>query len=211
MKRRILLSLSGVVLCAVSVGIFKFAALGVDPFTSLTSGLDTVIPLSYGTVYLLLNLALLGFSLVTDRSSIGPATFMNLFLLGYLVEFTSRVLAAVFPDPTLGLRIAALLTGVVLVSLSLSMYITADLGVSAYDVVAIAMNRRWKIASFGRCRVLTDMVCVGAGAALFVLGGGSLREIPAIVGVGTVLTAFCMGPMIEYFNRRISRPLLKRA
>lgn len=211
MKRRILLSLSGVVLCGVSVGIFKFAALGVDPFTSLTSGLDTVIPLSYGTVYMLLNLALLGFSLVTDRSKIGPATFLNLFLLGYIVEFTVRVLLHLLPDPGMGLRIGSLLAGVILVSLSLSMYITADLGVSTYDVVSIVLSSRSGRFSFGVCRVAADIVCVAAGAGLYLLGGGSLSEIPAIVGVGTLITAFFMGPLIECFNRRISRPLLERA
>ena len=38
--RRILMSLCGVIICAVSVGIFIIAALGVDPFQSLMSGLD---------------------------------------------------------------------------------------------------------------------------------------------------------------------------
>ena len=32
MKKRILMSLSGVIICAISVGVFKLAAFGVDPF-----------------------------------------------------------------------------------------------------------------------------------------------------------------------------------
>ena len=46
--RRILMSLCGVIVCAVSVGVFKIAALGVDPFQSLMSGLDSLIPISFG-------------------------------------------------------------------------------------------------------------------------------------------------------------------
>ena len=42
-RRRIVMSLAGVVICAVSVGVFKLAALGVDPFQSLMSGLDALI------------------------------------------------------------------------------------------------------------------------------------------------------------------------
>ena len=38
-KRRIAMSLGGVIVCAIAVGIFKLAALGVDPFQSLMSGL----------------------------------------------------------------------------------------------------------------------------------------------------------------------------
>lgn len=65
--RRIMMSLCGVLICAVSVGIFKLAALGVDPFQSLMSGLDQLIPISFGTLYVIVNLILLSFSLLTDR------------------------------------------------------------------------------------------------------------------------------------------------
>lgn len=41
--KRILMSVFGVVICGISVGMFKRAALGVDPFQSLMSGLDAVI------------------------------------------------------------------------------------------------------------------------------------------------------------------------
>ncbi|SDZ88740.1 hypothetical protein SAMN02745687_00961, partial [Lachnospiraceae bacterium NK3A20] len=44
-SRRIAMSLCGVIICAVSVGIFKIAALGVDPFQSLMAGLDQLIPI----------------------------------------------------------------------------------------------------------------------------------------------------------------------
>ena len=49
--KRILMSVFGVALCGISVGMFKFAALGVDPFQSLMSGLDAVIPIRFGTLY----------------------------------------------------------------------------------------------------------------------------------------------------------------
>ena len=48
--RRILMSLFGVVICAISVGFFKHAALGVDPFQSLMAGLDALIPIDFGTL-----------------------------------------------------------------------------------------------------------------------------------------------------------------
>lgn len=80
--RRIAMSLFGVIICAISVGIFKIAALGVDPFQSLMSGLDKLIPIQFGTLYVIVNLVLLLFALIADRHYIGIATFINLFLLG---------------------------------------------------------------------------------------------------------------------------------
>ena len=47
---RIAMSALGVLVCGVSVGMFKHASLGVDPFQSLMSGLDAVIPISFGTL-----------------------------------------------------------------------------------------------------------------------------------------------------------------
>ena len=58
------MSLFGVIICGISVGMFKFAALGVDPFQSLMSGLDAVIPIRFGTLYVIVNAVLLLFSLI---------------------------------------------------------------------------------------------------------------------------------------------------
>ena len=208
--RRIMMSLFGVLICAVSVGIFKLAALGVDPFQSLMSGLDQLIPISFGTLYVIVNLILLSFSLLTDRHNIGIATFINLFLLGYVTQFTYDSLQKLFPTPTLLFRIACLLIGIVIICFGSALYMTADLGVSTYDAVAIVLANKWKIAKFKFCRIGTDLICVIAGIIVFLLGGGTISSIPTIVGVGTIVTAFFMGPLIELFNEKIARPLLNR-
>lgn len=207
--RRILMSLSGVIICAVSVGVFKIAALGVDPFQSLMSGLDRLIPLQFGTLYTLVNLVLLIFSLVVDRHNIGIATFINLFLLGYITQYTYEFLQGIFVSPSIITRFLCLAVGIVVICFGSALYMTADLGVSTYDAVAIVLAYKWKLGKFQFCRVGTDLVCVIAGSLIFLLGGGALREIPTIVGIGTIITAFFMGPLIELFNEKIARPLLK--
>lgn len=203
------MSLSGVIICAVSVGVFKIAALGVDPFQSLMSGLDRLIPLQFGTLYTLVNLVLLVFSLVVDRHNIGIATFINLFLLGYITQYTYEFLQEVFVSPSIFTRFICLAVGIVVICFGSALYMTADLGVSTYDAVAIVLAYKWKLGRFQFCRIGSDLVCVIAGSVIFLLGGGSLNEIPTIVGIGTIITAFFMGPLIELFNEKIARPLLK--
>jgi uncharacterized membrane protein YczE len=44
---------------------------------------------------------------------------------------------------------------------------------------------------------------------MFLLGSGAVTDIPTFVGIGTILTAFFMGPLIDFFNRTVSRPMLK--
>jgi len=208
--RRILMSLCGVVICAVSVGVFKIAALGVDPFQSLMSGLDSLIPISFGTLYVIVNLLLLSFSLIVDRSKIGLATFINLFLLGYITEFTYEYLQTVFVAPSMLVRGLCLLVGIVVICFGSALYMTADLGVSTYDAIAIALSGKWKLTRFQYCRIATDLVCVISGVLLFLAAGGTIGQIPTIAGVGTIITAFFMGPLIEYFNVHVARPLLKK-
>lgn len=208
--RRIMMSLSGVIICAISVGIFKIAALGVDPFQSLMSGLDKLIPIPFGTLYVIVNLLLLTFSLVVDRHNIGIATFINLFLLGYITQFTYDYLQTVIANPSMLVRMLCLLVGIVIICFGSALYMTADLGVSTYDAVAIVLSGKWKLAKFQYCRIGTDLVCVVAGTVIFLIGGGTVAQIPTIVGVGTIITAFFMGPLIEFFNVKFARPLLNK-
>ena len=135
------MSLLGVVVCAVSVGIFKIAALGVDPFQSLMSGLDALIPIPFGTLYVIVNAVLLLFALLADRHYIGIATFINLFLLGYITQFTYDYLQTVIVAPTMITRILCLVVGIFVICLGSAFYMTADLGVSTYDAVALIISK----------------------------------------------------------------------
>ena len=209
MTKRILLSVLGVLVGGVSVGIFKLAAFGVDPFQSLMSGLDALIPIPFGTLYVIVNAVLLLFALVFDRHYINIATFINLFLLGYVVEFSYATLLNIFPAADMLTRCIACVVGFVILCLASSLYITADLGVSTYDAIALVMSNKWKLGKFKYIRIATDIVCILLGIGCYLLSGGDPKQIVPFVGVGTVATAFFMGPLIDFFNRKIAIPLLE--
>lgn len=206
--RRILMSVAGVVICGIAVGMFKFAALGVDPFQSLMSGLDAIIPVRFGTLYVMANAALLLFALIFDRKKIGIATLINLFLLGYIVEFSQGLCGRLMPGASLGLRFAVLIAAIVILCLSSALYFTADLGVSTYDAVSLVWSERQSKIPFAACRVISDLVCVACGIALLAASGGGADGILANVNIGTIITAFFMGPLISFFNVHIAQPVL---
>lgn len=207
---RTLMSLFGVTLGAIAVAFFKLAAFGVDPFQSFMAGIDKLIPLDFGFLYMIVNALLLIFSLVVDRHNIGLATFINLFLLGYITQFTLAFLEKTFVNPSMGLRIAFMIIGIVVICFGSAFYMTADLGVSTYDAIAIVMANKWKLGPFKYIRVCTDLVCVILGIVLFLLGGGVLKDVPTFVGVGTIITAFFMGPLIEFFNNKVTKPIIRK-
>lgn len=210
LAKRIGMSFFGVIICAISVGIFKIAALGVDPFQSFMAGLDVMIPLDFGLLYIIVNALLLSFALIFDRHYIGIATFINLFLLGYITQFTYAYLQTIIVDPSIFVRILCLVIGVVIICFGSAFYMTADLGVSTYDAVALIICNTWKKGKFQYVRIITDLICVILGVTLFILAGGKFSAIPTIAGVGTIITAFFMGPLIEFFNVHIARPFLNK-
>ena len=142
-------------------------------------------------------------SFFLDRRYIGLATLLNLFLLGYIVEFSEFALARLFGEPNLAGRIAFLLTGVPVTCLAAALYYSADLGVSTYDAIPLHIASRkprlfGRVLPFKAVRVIADLICVIIGVAL-----------GARAGLGTIITALFMGPLIAFF-RKFTDPMAGR-
>ena len=195
---RIIMTVLGLFIAGTSVGMFKHSNFGTDPFQAFASGVHLNTTLSFAIVYALLNAILLVVVFFLNKHYIGIGTIINLFLIGYIVEFSHSTLQVLLPDPTLWCRIILLCVGFIILTIGSAFYITADLGVSTYDAMALVMADK-KIAKFQYCRIATDIVCVLIG---FFLG--------AAVGVGTVMTAFLMGPFVAFFKRTLSDPFLNK-
>ncbi|MCR5469168.1 MAG: hypothetical protein K6F37_09420 [Lachnospiraceae bacterium] len=202
--KRLFLTLVGVILCSASVGLFQLVAFGVDPFQCFAMG--THIPfskvLNYGTYYMILSVVFLVADLFLDRHYIGLATFINLFLTGYIVDFSYKILSVNLTDLNMISRILFLLIAIVIMCFGSSMYYTGDLGVSVYDAISLSLadkklKLKGRVVPFKFIRVVSDLICVIIG---FLFG-----KMP---GIGTVITAFFMGPLIDYFNVHIMRPFL---
>ena len=198
-RTRIWMCVLGVLTSGVAVGFFSYSELGLDPFQCFAHGVWNLVPLSFGTWYVILNGVLLVLMAVFNRSKIGIGTLINLFLLGYVAEWSEAVLFRAFPDRSLPLRAVMLVIGIVIMCFAAAMYFTADLGVSTYDVIAITLAERFPKCPFRVFRITTDLICVLVGWSL-----------GAAVGAGTLVTAFFMGPLIDFFRHTVSEPLLKK-
>lgn len=193
-QRRIIMTVIGVLTAGFSVGIFNFSMFGMDPFQVFAHGVWELTPIGYGTFYALLNLLMLIFIFFIDRKKIGLGTLINIFILGYVVQFSSWLFNYLIPSPSLLTRGIALMIAIVIICFGSAMYFTGDLGVSTYDAVALILAEKG-VAKFQYLRIGTDLVCVAIG---FSLG--------ATVGIGTLVTAFFMGPIIAYFNKKFAEP-----
>lgn len=194
--KRVLMALIGVGLSGVCVGIFNIALLGADPFTVFVTGIGNLFGMGYGSIYSIVTGVFLILVFIIDRHYIGMATIFNLFGVGYTAEITMNLINQFYQGEQLWVRVAMLAFGLILLCFGSSLYFTADLGVSAYDAVALILSKKTPIA-FRLCRIGTDLICVIIG---FVC--------KATIGVGTVITALFMGPVIQWFIEHVAMPML---
>ncbi|MBQ7059280.1 MAG: hypothetical protein IJM83_08290 [Firmicutes bacterium] len=206
--KRILMTVFGVSICGLSVGLFSYSDLGLDPFQVFAHGTWSLTGIGFGTFYMLLNIVQLIVIFIVDRKKISLGTLINLFLLGYMAEFSEACLVRWLGpsvDHALWFRVIVLAVGVVIMCLSTALYFTADLGVSTYDAIAIILDEKKAIKIKGRpvpfkyIRIGTDVICV-------IIGG----LLGATVGIGTVIAAFFMGPLIAFFKKTVAEPILRR-
>ena len=197
MKRRLAMTVAGVLIYGISVGMFQYSAMGMDPFQVFAHGVwNKISVIGFGTVYMVLNLVILIVDLLfLDRKKIGIATFINLFLLGYVVDFSAGFFSRILPDPSFAVRLLFLLAAVVIMCLSSALYFTGDLGVSTYDAIALTLSEK-KGWDFRIVRVTSDLICTLTGTLLGVMPG-----------IGTIITAFFMGPLIAFFRKTVADPL----
>ena len=204
LARRIIMAAVGILLTGVSIGFFKRSLFGVDPYQCFVNGLDNIITLRFSTVYLLANVVQLIVVFFMNRHYIGISTLMNLFLLGYVVEFSEATLERMFGDLGLGMRIVFLVIGIVVTCIAAALYYSADLGVSTYDAIPLhiaSLEPRLfgHVLPFRVVRIISDVICTAVGVAL-----------GARAGLGTVVTALFMGPLIAFFRRTISDPMVQQ-
>lgn len=200
-KKRVGMTTAGVTLCAIAVGFFKCSLFGVDPFQCFAQGVwghFFKANISYGIFYTVLCGIMLVIDLFVARSYMGVATLVNMFLTGYIVDFSSAAITRLAPEPNLAVRVVFLAVAVLVMCFASSLYMTSNLGVSVYDAIPIVIARK-RGFPFKFVRIACDLLCVTIGT----LSG-------LLPGVGTLITAFFMGPLIEFFNHSFSEPFLKR-
>lgn len=178
----------GVVLFGVTMGLMVRSGLGLNPWDVLHEGLTQLVPLSFGTVTILLGLVVL-LAWVPLRQRPGLGTVSNVLVVGLAVDAT----LALVPEPEhLAVRIAYLLVGVVGNGVAGGLYIGAGLGPGPRDGLMTGLVR----VSGRSVRLVRTLLEVTVLAVGWVLGG--------TVGIGTVLYALVIGPVVQLSLRHLT-------
>lgn len=197
--KRFVLMLLGNVILGMGVSIFKLANLGNDAFNAMVMSLADCTMIQYSALFAIISGILLLIELIGGRELIGIGTLVNAFLQGYIATFFYGIWTGLDWKPTgLLIQIAVMCIGVVLTAFGLSMYQSADAGVSPYDSIPIIAAKRIKKVPYFWWRIFMD----GLSALICFLTGG-------LIGIGTLAGTFGFGPLIQFFNVHIMAGLLK--
>lgn len=197
--KRFVVMVIGNVFLGMGISIFKFAGLGNDPYSGMVMGLSDVLGMPYANFLILINIFVFLLELTFGREYIGAGTIVNAIFLGYITTFFYELWLHFFALPTvLFTKIMVMLVGTIVTGFGVSMYQTPNAGVSPYDSLSVIMAKRIPKISYFWHRIFTDAVC----AFVCFLSGG-------IVGLGTLVSALGLGPVIDFFNIHFTRKLFR--
>ena len=189
MLKRYIGMVLGVLIISIGIALFKESHLGNDPISALNMRLAEI----------LANIIFLLIQMLFGRKYIGAGTFVNGVLVGYVVSFFYGLMVKNFglaEEQGLFVQLLWASIAVVVTSLGVSLYQTADLGIAPYDYLSLGLRDKTKKHYFA-CRMFTDGLCA---LATFLTGG--------VVGIGTLLSAFGLGPIVHFFDRHVSERLI---
>jgi uncharacterized membrane protein YczE len=184
----------GLCLYAVSIAFFVQANLGVMPWDVLHQGLARHVGVSLGTMTIIMS-AVVMVAWIPLRQGPGVGTVCNAVFIGLLVD---RVLAVLPPPQAIGGRAAFVGLGILLNAGATAAYIGALLGPGPRDglMTGIVALTGWKL------RWVRTAIEVGVVAVGWLLGG--------TFGVGTVLYALAIGPLVHPLLPRLTIPMALR-
>jgi uncharacterized membrane protein YczE len=181
--RRIPQLLVGLWLYGFAMALFIRSGLGLDPWDVFHAGLQRWLGWSFGTVVIVVGFAVL-LLWIPLRQWPGLGTIANAVVIGVATDVTLGMVPAA---PDWPIAWALLVGGLIVNGLAGGLYIGSQLGPGPRDGLMTGLARRtgWSLR------------LVRTGLELSVLAIGWL--LGGTVGVGTVLYAVAIGPLVQFF------------
>ena len=206
---RVLILLVGLTIAHLGVTLFILADLGSDPFNVLVQGIFRTIGnilnwsfITHGRVHIVICFIIILALLLVDKSYVKIGTILCMIFGGPIIDVFTVVLAPLFAiTDSFVFKLLMLALGCVILAYGMTIVIKSDAGTGPNDLVAVVISDKSK-KKFSIIRIIVDVSFVIVG---FVLGGS--------LGIGTIICAFCVGPVAGHFlpiNEKLINKILKK-
>lgn len=166
------------------------ANIGAGPWDVLHIGLSKTLGILYGTASVAVSYGILGLDILL-REPIGIAMFIDALVVGKAVDFFNHI-QAVPPCTSLLTGVPVMLLGLTVMAYSQFAYMVASLGCGPRDTLLVALAKRFERLPIGTVSIALLSLATFIG---WLLGGP--------VGVGTLICAFCTGPIMQAAFRTV--------
>ena len=189
---RILILIVGLFVAHLGVTLFVLAEMGTDTFTIFVQGVANVTGLTIGTSQVVILTVMMIIMAIFTRGYVKPGTLICAFCGGWQIDFYMWLLGdSLSAASPMWIRIGAMVVGCVIIALGKAIVIMTDAGSGPNDLFSLIVSdsiNRYKHVEFRWIRIATDVLFAVVG---FALGG--------VLGVGTLVTAFLTGPVVQVF------------
>lgn len=185
LPRRMTQLMIGLILYGLSMAMQVRSTLGLDPWDVFHEGLTRRTGASFGTIVFLVGVGVL-LLWIPLRQWPGLGTIANIVVIAVPTDVSLALLTV--PDSLAG-RIALLIGGIILNGIAGGLYIGSQLGPGPRDGLMTGLVRRtgWSVRL---TRTGIEVIVLASG---FLLGG--------TLGLGTIVYALTIGPLVQFFLR----------
>ena len=177
----------GMLLLGVGVNFVLLANIGTDAVTAAVMGIYNLIGVvSFGTAQIIFGIIFVGAGFLLNRKKVGIGTVIATFAAGIFIDLFKPFIQQVLPNnPSFQESILILLIGLIINGIAIAIYLSADFGIGAGEILAVIISekRKWQ---FRYVKIGSDIIMLVFG---FACG--------AVIGVGTIISALVIGPIVQ--------------
>lgn len=190
--RKIIIFLVGMMCVAMGMVLFIQSSLGAEPWSLLYAGISSATGIAMGTVVQVIGILMVSVVCISDRMLPNPGTIMSFLIIGFFANIFGKIDFSWIGTGYIWSAVV-LAASILIMAFGLGIYVSADLGEGNIELLQFFLARKLN-SSITVIRIVMDCSVAAIG---FVLGGP--------LGVGTVISAFTIGPLLSFFLKLSNR------
>lgn len=196
MIKRILLVFIGNLIIGVSIGLSVYCNFGIDPSTTFFTGINNIFNIGLGNCIAIGNLFLFIPMYLIDKKTINLGTFVNMFGIGYVVEYSSAMWINILPEFDFLIKLLLLFISLLVICFGIGLYLSANMGQAPWDALGHLFTKMFPKVNYASARMVQDVLAITVGFLL-----------KSPVGFGSLIFAFGLGPGINFFKKLLAKAI----
>ncbi|MCF7930204.1 MAG: hypothetical protein K9L02_01705 [Acholeplasmataceae bacterium] len=196
----------GIFITGLGVNLIIRSSFGAGPWDAVAENLSQLTKVELAVAGGFVNLLILAFVVLYNKKIkflIGLIPIIGIF---FAIHFWDIIIFDTYYPDLISLKLLFILSGGVSISMGLAAIIVSTFPAMVFDELTIALMKILKISSFFKTRIMIELFAVVLASILGYLAGIGF----GVVGLGTLIISFTIGPLISFQMKWMSLLLGQR-